>query len=253
MSTHGTIGLALSGGAARGFAHIGVIKTLEENGIKIDYVAGTSAGSIVGALYCGGYGWQKILEVAESLKWSELVSPTFSGMGLISTKKLEGFIGELLGEVDFEELEIPFRAVAVDISRGEEVLIASGSVPKAVRASSSLPGIFEPVTEEDLVLVDGGVINNLPSEVAREMGADTVIGIDLNAHRPDKRKPVNLFDVTLRSFAMLLDCTSAQGREDADILVQPDLADFSYHDLSRASELVERGETAATAALEHLR
>lgn len=247
------VGLALSGGAARGFAHIGVIKVLQESEIDVDYVTGTSVGSIVGALLCGGYGWQEMVDIAESLKWSELVSPTLSGMGLVSAKKLEGFIGELLGNMDFDELEIPFRAVAVDISRGEEVVFSSGSVARAARASSSVPGIFEPLMEDGRALVDGGVANNLPVGLAREMGARKVIAVDLNADRANTDLPVNLLDVTFRSFAMLLNAASAEGRDEADVLIQPDLNEFSYHDLSGSREMMARGERAAKGALRKLR
>ena len=247
------VGLALSGGAARGFAHIGVVKVLQTNAIPVQYVTGTSVGSIVGALLCGGYGWEEMYEIASSLKWHELVSPTLSGMGLVSSKKLGEFIGELLGEVDFDELEIPFRAVTVDISRGEQVVFSSGPVARAVRASSAVPGIFEPLIEDDRALVDGGVINNLPVALAREMGARTVIAVDLNADRPNSDLPVNLLDVMFRSFAMLLNAASAEGREAADVLIQPALDEFSYHDLSIADELVKRGEEAATKALKQLK
>jgi len=247
------VGLALSGGAARGFAHIGVVKVLQQNEIPIGYVTGTSVGSIVGALFCGGYGWQEMLDIAEALKWQELVSPTLSGMGLVSSKKLERFMGELLGELDFDELEIPFRAVAVDISRGEEVVFSSGSVARAVRASSAVPGIFEPLVVDDRALVDGGVLNNLPVALARDMGARKVIAVDLNADRADVAQPVNLLDVTLRSFVMLLNASSTDGREDADVLIQPELDEFSYHDLSAADELVKRGEEAATKVLKKLK
>ncbi len=249
----GGIGLALSGGAARGFAHIGVVKVLQQNEIPIAYVTGTSVGSIVGALYCGGYDWQEMIDIAQSLKWQELVSPTLSGMGLVSSKKLEGFMGELLGEMDFDELEIPFRAVAVDISRGEEVVFSSGPVARAVRASSAVPGIFEPLMEDDRALVDGGVMNNLPVALARDMGARKVIAVDLNADRADVAQPVNLLDVTLRSFVMLLNVSSVDGRADADVLIQPKLDEFSYHDLSVADELVKRGEDAATEVLKKLK
>jgi len=247
------IGLALSGGAARGFAHIGVVKVLQQNEIPIGYVTGTSVGSIVGALFCGGYGWQEMIDIAQSLKWPELVSPTLSGMGLVSSKKLERFMGELLGELDFDELEIPFRAVAVDISRGEEVVFSSGSVARAVRASSAVPGIFEPLVVDDRALVDGGVLNNLPVALARDMGARQVIAVDLNAERADVAQPVNLLDVTLRSFVMLLNASSIDGREDADVLIQPALDEFSYHDLSVADELVKRGEEAASSVLKKLK
>lgn len=247
------VGLALSGGAARGFAHIGVIKVLQSNDIRVDYVAGTSVGSIVGAFFCSGYSWQEMLEVADSLQWNELVSPTLSGMGLVTSSRLESFMDDLLGEVEFDDLEIPFRAVSVDLVTGDEVVLSSGDVARAVRASSAVPGIFEPLVEGDQALVDGGVVNNLPCDVAQDMGADKVIAVDLNAHRAEPQMPVNLLDVSYRSFAMLLNAASAKGREDADILIQPDLADFGYHDLSRSEELVALGERAAEEALSKLK
>ncbi len=205
MRTDGAdgIGLALSGGAARGFAHIGVVKVLQEHEVPIHHVAGTSAGSIVGALLCSGYGWKEMVEVAHSLKWPELVAPTLSGMGLVRAEKLEQFMGDLLGEGIFEELKTPFKAVAVD--------------------------------------------------VAKEMGASTVIGVDLNAQRAHTALPVSLLDVTYRSFAVLLDRTSYDGRNDADLLIQPSLEEFSYYyDLTAADELIHRGEVAAIEVLEQL-
>lgn len=245
-------GLALGGGAARGYAHIGVLKVLETNGIGFDYVTGTSVGSLIGAFVCGGFGWKEIYDIAKKLSWKELVRPTLSGLGLVSTDKMERFVEDLLGDMDFDELRIPFRAVAVDIASAREVVIDSGSVARAVRASSSIPGIFEPVISGKMALVDGGVINNLPSALAREMGADRVIAVDLNASRSASRMPENLLDISYRSFAMLLDSSSAEGREDADVLIQPDLKGFSYHDLGQADELFRRGEDAATAALDRL-
>jgi len=246
------IGLALSGGATRGFAHIGVVKVIQTNDIPIEYVAGTSAGSIVGAFVAAGYGWKEIWDIAQELKWRELVSPSFSGMGLVKANRLESFIDDLLGEITFEDLELPFRTVAVDLAQAKEVVFDSGSVSRAVRASASVPGIFEPLVEGDAAYVDGGLMNNLPCDVVRSMGADRVIGVDLNAQRPSPGMPVNLIDVSYRSFATLLDTTSIDGRDDADVLIQPDLEGFSYHDLSHVEDLFERGEAAATQLLKRM-
>ncbi|MFO8043761.1 MAG: patatin-like phospholipase family protein [Alkalispirochaeta sp.] len=248
-----TVGLALSGGAARGFAHLGVIQVLAEHQIPVHVITGTSVGSVVGALMAGGYTSEQMGQVAGNLKWQKLVSPTLSGLGLVTAKKLESFVSELLGQTDFNDLQIPFRAVATDIASAEEVVFSEGSVARAVRASCSVPGIFEPLVEGEAAYVDGGVINNLPSALAREMGADVVIGVDLNSQRPDPQLPVNLLDVTFRSFAMLLDRTSVEGREDADLVIQPDLNEFNYHDLSHAEEMIERGHTAASAVLSEIR
>ncbi|MEX2444764.1 MAG: patatin-like phospholipase family protein [Alkalispirochaeta sp.] len=248
-----TVGLALSGGAARGYAHLGVIQVLAEHEIPIDVVTGTSVGSVVGALLAGGYSPQQIIEISGTLKWQKLVSPTLSGMGLVSAEKLESFVGELLGDTDFNELQLPFRAVATDIARAEEVVFSEGSVARAVRASCSVPGIFEPLVEGSTAYVDGGVTNNLPSALAREMGADVVIAVDLNSQRPDPQLPVNLLDVTFRSFAMLLDRTSVEGRDDADLVIEPDLNEFSYHDLSHAEEMIRRGYAATQSLLPEIK
>ncbi|WP_319475765.1 patatin-like phospholipase family protein [Marispirochaeta aestuarii] len=247
------IGLTLSGGAARGFAHIGVLKVLQENSIPIHYVTGTSVGSIVGALICGGYGWEEILKIARDLKWSELVRPTLSGMGLVKSDRLENFINDLLGSVEFRDLEIPLRVVAVDLNKAEELIFDSGSVARAVRASSSVPGIFEPVQEKKRVLVDGGVINNLPCSLARKMGAQKVIAVDLNANPSNDQPPENLLDITYRSFAIMLNNSSMEGRSNADIVIQPELHDYNYHDLSKADDMVRKGEEAAQAQIKRLK
>lgn len=249
------IGLALSGGAARGYAHIGVLEVMERAGISFSCIAGTSVGSIVGALLAAGFDTQRMKQIAGDLKWQRLVSPTLSGRGLVSARKLELFMSELLGDVTFTDLRIPFRAVATDLARAEEVIFSEGAVAAAVRASCSVPGIFEPIIDEDRAqaLVDGGVLNNLPSQLVREMGADVVVAVDLNSQRPDTEIPVNLLDVTFRSFALLLDRTSEEGRAGADLVIRPDLNRFSYHELSHADEMIRRGAEAAEAQLETIR
>ncbi len=247
------VGLVLSGGAARGFAHIGVLKILQENSIPIHYVTGTSVGSIIGAFLCRGYGWDEILKIARDLKWSELVRPTLSGMGLVKSDRMESFVNELLGSVDFEELEIPLKVVAVDLNQATEVVFDSGPVARAVRASSSVPGIFEPVIDDGRVLVDGGVINNLPCSLVRDLGAHKVIAVDLNANPANDQPPENLLDITYRSFAIMLNNSSMEGRSNADIIIQPELHDFNYHDLSKADDMVRKGEEAAEEALKRLK
>ena len=247
------IGLALSGGAARGIAHIGVLKVLTEHDVRIDCVAGTSVGSIIGALHCSGMGWQEILETTRELSWQELVKPTLSGMGLVETKRLEEYVVALIGDRDFSDLETPFRAVAVDIGTATQVVLDSGSVARAVRASSSVPGIFEPLVEDGVTLVDGGVINNLPVDQLGEMGAKRTIAVDLNADRSPGGTPQNLLDVTYRTFMVLLNNTSSAGRQDADVLIQPDLTDIAYHDLDQIDRLFDLGVSAAEEKLKELR
>jgi NTE family protein len=246
------VGLALGGGAARGIAHIGVLKVIDEMGIPISAVAGTSVGSIIGALYAGGMSADEIYQFSENIAWSKLLQLSFSGLGLAKTERLEELVEEILGDRLIESLPIPFAAVAVDIGSLEEVVYTSGPVARAVRASSSIPGIFEPVMEDDRAIVDGGVVNNLPTGISRSLGADTVVAVDLNAGIHNREKPKNLFDISYRSFSALMWNTSRSGREEADILIEPKIDHIPYHDLGKAEELFAAGRDAARTALKPL-
>ena len=238
------IGLALGGGAARGLAHIGVLKVLEEEEIGVCCLAGTSVGSLVGSLFCAGFGWRKIRETAQNIDWGDLVSPTWPTLGIVNPDKLEKTLGRMLGDRSFDELPLPFRAVAVDITSGEEVVLHGGSVARAVRASCSIPGIFEPTELDGRLLVDGGLVNDVPTDVVREMGAEHVIGVDLNADRVVPKRPENLIEIFYRSLNILMYNSVQRARRVADVMVVPRLEGYAYHDLTRLDELIERGERA---------
>jgi NTE family protein len=247
-----TLGLALGGGAARGLAHLGVLKVLEEAGLRADYVCGTSAGSIVGALYAGGYSWDEIVEVTRTLDWADMVKPVFPKMGLVRADRLEKRLDALLGDRTIEQLDVPFRAVAVDLVQGEQYVFDSGPVARAVRASSSIPGIFEPVEYEGRMLVDGGVLNDVPIDVCQAMGADFVLAVDLNSDVVQGKAPENIFNVLLYSFAVMArQCRHihAKGASRNVRIIAPELADFNYYNLKRLDELIHRGETAMTEAM----
>jgi len=247
------VGLALGGGAARGLAHIGVLKALEEEQIGIHCVAGTSAGSLIGSLYCAGMSWIQIKETAQGIDWGDLVSPTWPTLGIVNASKLERTLNGLLRRRRFEQLDIPFRAVAVDIASGEEVVLSSGPVAVAVRASCSIPGIFEPTELEGRLLVDGGLVNDVPTDVVSSMGADVVVGVDLNADRVIRKRPENLVEVFFRSLNILIHNSAQRARRVADIMVVPRLAGFAYHDLKRLDELIAEGERAAREMIEELK
>jgi NTE family protein len=249
----GKIGLALGGGAARGLAHIGVLKVLEEEGIPIGWVAGTSAGSLIGSLFCAGFDWREIKHTARNIDWSDLVSPTWPSLGIVNPAKLEKTLNRMLEGREFDDLAVPFRAVAVDISTAEEVVLESGSVARAVRASCSIPGIFEPIEVDGRLLVDGGLVNNVPTDVVRDMGADRVIGVDLNADRAVPKRPENLIEIFYRSLNILIHNSAQRARRVADVMVVPRLGGFAYHDLGRLDELIERGEQAMRDQIESLR
>lgn len=247
------VGLALGGGAARGIAHIGVLKALADEEIPIHAVAGTSAGSLVGALYCAGYTWKDIYDTVRETRWRDLIKPVFPRMGLVKADRLETRLREMVGEAPIEELAIPFAAVAVDVRTGKQVVIDRGPPGPAVRASCSVPGIFEPVWLGDKMLVDGGMANSVPASVVRDMGADIVLAIDLNGDRIEQQEPGNVFGVLFHSFSILFAANAKDAQEHADVLVKPDLAGFSYSNLKVHAQLFERGETAMRDAMAQLK
>jgi NTE family protein len=181
--------LVLSGGGARGFAHVGVIKVLCEAGVNIDYLAGTSAGGAVAAVYASGLSCAELEEMALDMsRWRTVVSlldRSRPRLGLFSGDRVEDYFGEILGDKTFRDLTIPLAVVAVDLETGQEVVIKSGRVLDAVRATTAFPGVFAPKRIEGQLLVDGGLLNNLPVDVAQEMGADVVIAVDVSTPMDD--------------------------------------------------------------------
>ncbi len=242
------VGLALGGGAVLGAAHIGVLKALEEKGIGADLVSGTSVGSFIGALYAFGMNWEKIDAVAGDLKWLDVSRISISQYGLLSNSKLGDLIEEFLGDVTFEDSPIPLAVVATDISNGEEVVLGKGSVAQAVMASSCIPGIFVPVEIEGRLLVDGGVVENVPIAPLQSMGAEFIIAVDLNSGRKVER-PHNIVDVLLRSFHFLRKSATRLQTEEADILILPDLTDFNMYDMDQAGDLFKAGYEEASRML----
>jgi len=245
--------LALSGGGARGAAHLGVLKVLEREGIRPDCVGGASAGSMVGAGYCAGLSVAEMEEVVLNLQWSKLGRLVRPRLGFFDSQRLENYVTELIGDLQFADLSIPFAAVAVDILTGQLVVLKEGSVAWAVRASCALPGIFTPVERGDQLLVDGGTINNLPVSIVREMGADYVIAVDLLPPQDWHPRPQNLFEMWTLSFYTLLRVTHAEG-QDADCLIVPDVGTYiSMMDFSKTRELIEKGVEAAEAKMDQIK
>ncbi|MDF1567677.1 MAG: patatin-like phospholipase family protein [Spirochaetaceae bacterium] len=247
------LGLALGGGGARGMAHIGILKALEEADIHFDVVTGTSVGSLVGALTAAGRSTAEIEDAAREIEWSDLVGITVPKLGLVKSKKLEETLERFIGREDIQSLKMPYAAVATDIATAEEVVFTDGLVAKAVRASCSVPVVFEPVIVRDRLLVDGGLVNEVPGDVARQLGADVVISVDLNADRKRNTPPNNLIDVLFYSLNILVAGTSQAGRTSADIRLEPDLQGFGYADLDRIDEAIARGERVVEEHLQEIR
>ena len=248
------VGLALGGGAARGFAHVGVIRVLEREKVPIDLVVGTSVGSLVGAIYADRQDSFELERIAFSLEERDLFDYSFINptQGFVRGERLEDFILKRLSAKEIEQLKLPFAAVATDIENGEVVVLRSGSLARAVHASSAIPGVFIPVRYQGRLLVDGGVLDSVPVDVARGMGAEVVIAVDLSEGRKSAQVN-NIFDTTVQSlYLMALETTEAKLKQ-ADIVIRPKVANVGLIDFSRKKELLTLGSEAAEQALPSIR
>lgn len=246
------IGVALGSGGLRGFAHIGVLRVLEQEKIPIDYMAGCSMGSLIGALYCAGQTVENMLKLAKHLKprfWLDFVMPR---MGVVAGDKILDTIRLLTHQKVFADLNIPLAIVATDINQGKEVVFNQGSVANAVRASISVPGIFIPFQHEDMLLVDGAVLNPTPMDIVKDMGADIVIAVDL-AHASTVSKVTNMFDVIIQSIDIMERQLLKHREHHSDILIRPEVGHISASGFDALDECVALGEQAAEAALPQLR
>lgn len=247
------VGLALSGGAARGIAHIGVLKALREAKISIDMIAGASSGALIGALYASGLDIEKIEEKALSLKWREFADFTLPKMGLISGKGIEEFVSEHTRVRDFNELKIPLAIVTTDLISEKEIIFKEGPLARIVQASCSIPGVYTPVKYEGMLLIDGGVVNILPADVLRRMGADFVIGVDANTKATIGPEPKNVFQVIIRSWDVISRQGAKRAKKDADLVIYPEIGDISKVDLKRAKELLQAGYQATQEVIPQLK
>jgi len=250
MTGRKTIGLALSGGGARGPAHLGVLRVLERERIPIDVVAGVSAGSVTGALYCAGVPLDAMVHAVSGFSWHKISSLTMPLDGLVSFAKLESFLTQWIGDVWFSELQKPFAVGTTDLLTGRPIIFTTGRVAPLVRASCSIPGLVTPLAYGDYWLVDGGISCNLPSQAARALGADIVIGVDLL--KPYVRRNFGVPGIASTALEIMVR-QSGGGLQSADVLVSPALDNKTYSRFSRAREMMELGERAMEAALPKLR
>jgi NTE family protein len=247
------IGVALGGGFARGMAHIGVLKVLEEEGIPVRIVAGTSVGALIGAAYCSGLSIEELEKVAHSVRFTTFARWTVSRYGFASNDRMVAFLARTLKVKTFEELRIPLGVTATDFNSGEGVVFHSGSIIDPVRASCAYPGMFLPVNIRGRWLVDGMLSHPVPTSPLRDMGADRVLAVHLKGQWSKDGAPRHLFDVIGQSFAIAQDQMSHLWRGAADLVVEPDVAGFAYDDFKRASELILAGEAAMRKALPEVR
>ncbi|MEJ2545459.1 MAG: patatin-like phospholipase family protein [Calditrichaceae bacterium] len=251
MKNNKKIGLALGGGAALGAAHIGVIKALEEFDISIDFVAGTSIGAFVSALFVFNKHWKEIQEIALDMNWLDISAISLSKMALLSNEKLGDLITEHIGDVNFDQANIPFAMIATDISNGDKIILKEGKVANAVMASTCIPGLFIPVDINNRLLVDGGIVENVPVTPLKEMGAEFIIGVDLNAEYSHK-KPESIVEVLLNTFDFTLMNATKLQTEEADVLIKPDLSSFNLINTDQTKELIDKGYLAAKNVLKKM-
>lgn len=243
------MGLALGGGAVLGAAHIGVLKALEEREARIEFITGTSIGAFVAALYAFGKNWKEINEISCKLKWMDITSISLSRYSLLSNEKFGELLVDHIGDQRIEDADIPLAIIATDASKGEKVILREGSVAQAVMASTCIPGLFKPVKIGGRMLLDGGIVENVPIKTLREIGAEYVIGVDLNAEH-EYKDPENILDVLMNSFHFIMQQAAKLQTENADLLIKPDLSTFDRADTSQIQEIINKGYEDAMKILE---
>ena len=256
MSTRPTIGLALSGGAARGIAHVGVLQALKENQIPIDYVAGTSAGSLVGGAWASGMPLDQIEQIGLTLRWRDIGRVTMSRLGVQTNDRLEAYLRAHLPVTRFEDLPTPLATVATELDTGKAVVMRDhGDVPFAIRASCAIPGWYVPVPDEEgRQLVDGGLVAVIPSSACRSLGADIVIAVDVNAEGALFLGPSqSVIGVVLQSMLVVQRNASLHHQAAADLVIAPKVGHIRWDELGRGRELVDAGYTAGIESIPRIR
>ena len=243
------VALALGGGFARGFAHLGVLQVLEENHIAISHIAGTSVGSILGAAYASGAPLAQIMATCRTLRFRDIARWHVSRLGLASNHRLADLIDRVFVSQTFEKLKIPMAVVATNLNSGEAVVFTEGNMIDPIRASCAFPGIFEPVEIGTRWLVDGGLIAPVPTQAARNMGARYVIGVSVGMPDGDRGKPTNIFQVVSRAVCAAQKHQLEIWERHADLIIRPDVHSLAWDDFHRADEAIEAGKIAAKIAL----
>lgn len=251
------IALVLGGGAARGFAHVGVIRALEQEKIPIDMVVGTSVGGLIGAIYAADVSSFDLEWTAFQLEKDDLfdfgVMTAVTGMGFAKGDKLEAWVKSHIKTANIENMKIPFAAVATDLNWGHEVVLDKGSVARAIRASAAIPGVFQPVQHQGKILVDGGVVDNIPISVAKAKGADIVIAVDISANLGNTNI-TNLVGVTLQATSIMFALNVEHAKKDADILITPTgIGDVGMLDFTQKKRCMQAGIDATQKAMPNIR
>jgi NTE family protein len=247
------VGLALGGGMARGCAHVGVLRELERSDIPIDIIAGTSVGSLIGGAYASGLSPDQVEGMALKISWNDLGRVTISKLGFYNSERTEDYIRKHFPVTEFEKTRVPFGAVATDLQTGKMVIFTEGSLPLAIRASCAMPIFYTPVMVNGRMMVDGGLVGHIPAPVARLMGADIVIAVDVNSQHLPIPPPTHLFTVMSQALSVMGRTAVQYIYADADIVIRPQIDHIRPEDLSKASEMIAAGEEAARRVIDKIK
>src|SRR5436309_52718 len=232
------VGLALGGGFARGFAHLGVLQVFEQNNVPISHIAGTSVGSILGAAYASGAPLERIIETCRTLRFRDIARWRVSRLGLASNHRLENLIERVFESRHFEDLRIPLAVVATDLTSGEPVVFTQGNLVDAIRASCAFPGLFEPIQIGTRCLADGALVAPVPTHAARQLGGNIVIGVAVGVHDGHRDAPKNLFQVVARAVSAAQKHQLDTWERHADLVIRPDVHGIAWDDFAKASEAI---------------
>lgn len=245
------IGLALGGGAFRAVAHLGVLKALEEEGLRPAFLSGTSSGALAAAFYAFGKTPEEIRGMARKLRWMKISNLTLTRLGLLSNAEIGKFVEHYLGDVNVEDSPIPLAIISTDISTGERVVFKTGKLSTAIMASTCIPGVFIPVKFEERMLVDGAIVENVPMSVLEEMGAKVRVGVDLGDG--SYRKPQNIIEVLLNSFAIAIDTNVCAPESEVEVLLRPALTGYSFIESGNSLKLYAEGYRCGIMCLDRIR
>ena len=247
------IALALGGGFARGYAHLGVLRVFEEQEIPISCLVGSSIGSILAAAYASRATLAQIIAKCREIRFRDFAKWHVSKFGLASNERLGALVQRFFDSKQFDDLKIPTGIVATDLGTGDPVLFKEGNISDAIRASCAFPGLFEPVHIGTRYLADGGLVAPVPTRAAREMGAEVVVGVSVGLHDGRRGAPTNIFQVVSRAVSAAQKQQLETWERQADLVLRPDVHDLAWDDFDRIDEAMEAGANAALAALPQLK
>lgn len=247
------VSLALGGGFARGYAHLGVLRTFRENNIPVTSIAGSSIGSILGAAYASGVLLPRIINKCRQIRFRDFAKWRVSRFGLASNERLGALVQKLFGTKQFEDLVLPLAIVATDLGTGDPVVFRQGNLVEAIRASCAFPGLFEPIQIGTRCLADGGIVAPVPTRAAREMGADIVVGVSVGLHDGQRGAPTNIFQVVSRAVSAAQKHQLEAWERHADLVLRPAVQSLAWDDFDRIDEAIEAGSVEARSAIPRLK